>query len=123
MPIKLPFLLSSRSRSSVMPSPVLAGDELYWVSDDGMVSCAEAKMGTILWQERLGGQHLASPLLADGRLYFFGQSGKTTVLKPGRQFERLAENAIEGTVVATPAFVGRTIFLRTDTHLFRIEAR
>lgn len=107
----------------VMPSPLLAGDELYWVSDDGMVSCADARSGTLHWQERLGGAHLASPLLADGRLYFFSQTGKTTVLKAGRTFERLAENSLEGTVVATPAIVGRSLFLRTDTHLYRIEER
>ena len=47
-------------------------------------------------------------------------SGKTTVIKAGKQFEKLAENQLEGDVVATPAIVDRTIFLRTDTHLYRI---
>ena len=65
-------------------------------------------------------KHLASPLLAEGRVYFFGMSGKTTVIKAGKQFEKLAENQLEGDVVATPAIVDRTIFLRTDTHLYRI---
>ena len=99
----------------VMPSPILVGDELYWVSDDCMASCAEARTGNVYWQERLGQAHLASPLLADGRLYFFGQNGKTVVIKPGKEFTKLAENTLEGTVVATPALVGSTIFLRTDT--------
>ena len=107
----------------VMPSPVLVGDDLYWVSDDGMATCAEAKSGEIHWQERLGGAYLASPLYAGGRLYFFGQSGKTTVISPGRQFQRMSENQLQGTVVATPAMVGPTIFLRTDTHLYRLERR
>ncbi|MCX6903896.1 MAG: PQQ-binding-like beta-propeller repeat protein [Verrucomicrobia bacterium] len=107
----------------VMPSPVLVGDDLYWVSDDGMATCAEAKSGAIHWQERLGGAHLASPLYAEGRLYFFSQTGKTTVISPGRQFQRVSENQIEGTVVATPALAGPAIFLRTDTHLYRIETR
>ena len=107
----------------IMPSPVLVGDELYWVADDGMASCAEAKTGTIHWQERLGGAHLATPLFAAGRLYFFGQNGKTTVLKAGKQFERLSENSLPGNVAATPAVSGKTLFYRTDTHLFRIEKR
>lgn len=107
----------------VIPSPLLAGEELYWVSDDGLATCAAAKTGEILWQERLGGPHLASPLLANSRIYFFGQSGKTTVIKAGRQFERLSENSIDGTVVATPALTGSALFLRTDTHLMRIEDR
>lgn len=106
----------------VMPSPVLAGEELYWVSDDGMASCADARSGTVHWQERLGGAHLASPLCAAGRLYFCAQNGKTTVVKAGKKFERLKENSIDGTVVATPAVVGRSLFLRTDTHLYRFAS-
>jgi hypothetical protein len=104
----------------VMSSPVLGGDELYWVSDDGMACCADARSGEMHWQERLGGAHLASPVFAEGRVYFFGQDGKTTVVKAGKQFEKLAENAVEGPLVATPALVDRAIFLRTDSHLYRI---
>jgi len=104
----------------VMSSPVLGGDELYWVSDDGMACCADARSGQMHWQERLGGAHLASPVFAEGRVYFFGQDGKATVLKAGKQFEKLAENHVEGTVVATPALLDRTILLRTDSHLYRI---
>jgi outer membrane protein assembly factor BamB/predicted GH43/DUF377 family glycosyl hydrolase len=105
----------------VMSSPVLAGDEIYWVSDDGMACGADARTGQVHWQERLGGPHLASPISAAGRLYFFGQDGKTTVVKAGKQFERLAVNALDGAVTATPAFVGQAIYLRTDNHLYRIE--
>jgi len=107
----------------IMSSPVLAGAEIYWVSDDGMATCANARTGDIHWQERLGGAHLASPLLAGERLYFFGQNGKTTVVKAGQQFERLGESAIDGIVEASPALVGRSMFLRTDTHLYRLEQR
>ena len=105
----------------VMPSPLLVGDELYWVSDDGMASCADARTGSIHWQERLGGSHLAAPVFADGRIYFFGQSGQTTVTKAGNKFEKLGANSLEGIVVGTPAFVGKSIFHRTDTHLYRID--
>lgn len=104
----------------VMSSPLLLGDMLFWTSDDGMANCASTKDGEAHWQERLNQQHLASPLLAEGRVYFFGKEGKTTVVKADRTFEKLAENLLEGTVVATPAIVDGTIFLRTDTHLFRI---
>lgn len=104
----------------VMSSPVLLGDKLYWISDDGIASCADCRSGEVQWQERLGGQHLASPLLAEGRLYFFGKDGKCTVVKASKQFEKLTENQIEGPVTATPAILDGTIFLRTDSHLYRI---
>jgi len=107
----------------VMSSPVLAGEDLYWVSDDGMATCADLKTGEARWQERLGGEHLATPILAAGRVYFWCKDGKTTVIKPGKAFEKLAENRLEGLVTATPAVVDKAIFLRTDTHLYRIEKR
>jgi outer membrane protein assembly factor BamB len=63
----------------VLSSPTVGGDEVYWVSDEGMGSCADARTGEILWQKRVGGRTCASPLCAAGRIYFFAQDGKTTV--------------------------------------------
>jgi outer membrane protein assembly factor BamB len=114
------FAWKSLKQVPVMSSPVLVGDELYWVSDEGMVSCADVRTGEIHYQERLGGLHLASPLFAEGRLYVFAQDGRTTVLKAGKQFEKLAENQIEGPLVATPAMINGNLMLRTDSHLYRI---
>lgn len=64
------------------PSLVLVGEELYMVSDRGIGSCLDAKTGKRHWQQRLGGNYSASPLAADGRIYFLDEAGKTTVLKP-----------------------------------------
>ena len=72
-----------------MSSPVIAADEIYWISDEGIASCGDEWTGEIHWPERLGGLHLASPLYAEGRVYFFAQDGRTTVVKAGKQFERL----------------------------------
>ena len=107
----------------VMSSPVLVGNEIYWISDEGMATCADARTGEILWQERLGGTYFASPLGAQQRIYFFNQAGKTTVVKAGRQFERLSENQIEGPLVATPAAVDAALFIRSDESLYRIGQR
>ena len=106
----------------IMSSPVMLGSELYWTSDDGLATCADARNGDAYWQERLNQPHHASPLLAEGRVYFFGKEGKCTVVKADKKFEKLAENQLEGPVVATPAIVDRTIFLRTDRHLYCIGA-
>jgi outer membrane protein assembly factor BamB len=104
----------------ILSSPVMSGAEIYWVSDDGMATCADARSGEVRSQERLGGKHYASPLLVAGRIYFFGNDGKSTVIKADKQFEKLAENQTEAQVTATPAIVDGTIFLRTDAHLYRI---
>jgi hypothetical protein len=71
----------------------------------------------------MGEGTIASPIAAAGRVYFFGKEGKTIVVKPGATFEPLAENKLDGTVIATPAMAGKSLFVRTDTHLYRIESR
>ena len=105
----------------LMSSPILVGGELYCVSDAGIVSCFDAASGKLHWRERIGGNYLASPLYADGKLYFSNWEGKTTVLEPGRKFNRLAENQLEGPLAATPAIADSAIYLRTDTHLYCIR--
>ena len=105
------------------PSPLLAGDDLYIVTDAGIASCVDARTGTIRWQQRLGASVSASPILADGRIYFLDEDGQTTVVKPGPTFERLAANKLDGTTLASMAVAGRSFFIRTGTHLYRIASQ
>jgi len=107
----------------LMASPLLVGREIYFVSDNGILSCLDAITGKAHWRERLGGNYASSPFFADGRIYVVSREGKTTVFRPGTQFTRLAENRLDATVIATPAIADRAIFLRSDTHLYRIEKR
>mgnify|MGYP001573503285 CR=1 FL=1 len=104
-------------------SPILVDGLIYMVSDDGIASCLEAATGNLVWQERLGGKYAASPILADGRIYFFNQSGRTVVLKPGRTYDVVATNNLESGFMASPAASGKAFFLRTRTHLNRIETK
>jgi outer membrane protein assembly factor BamB len=101
-----------------MSSPLLVGDELYCVSDNGIVSCFDARSGVLHWRERIGGEQLASPIAAEGRIYCFGWDGKATVLAAGKTFKKLAENALDGPLAATPAAVGRRLYVRTDAALW-----
>ncbi len=103
------------------PSPLLVGDELYFVSDNGIASCVDAKTGKVHWRERLGGDFSASPVFADGRIYFLNEIGVVTVLAPGPIFERLATNTLSGRTLASLAVAGRALYLRTDSALYRIE--
>ncbi|HUT36332.1 MAG TPA: PQQ-binding-like beta-propeller repeat protein [Planctomycetota bacterium] len=105
------------------PSPIVVGDLLYMVDDGGQATCLEVVTGKAVWKERIGGNYAASPIHADGRLYFSSQQGKTTVLKPGRTFEVLATNTLDGGFMASPAVAGKALILRTKTHLYRIEEK
>ncbi len=102
-------------------SPLLAGDELYTISDSGIAVCYDAETGKPHWQQRLGNKFWASPVLAEGRVYCLDEAGTTTVLAAGTKFEKLATNKLDGQAQASPAIVDGVIFLRTDKHLYRIE--
>jgi outer membrane protein assembly factor BamB len=102
------------------PSPIVVGNELYYVSDTGILTLADAKTGAIVWQQRLGGNYSASPVYADGRLYFLSEEGVATVIAPGREFRRLATNRLDGSTLASMAVSSGSIFVRTDGHLYRI---
>ena len=115
------LLWRSQKGIPVMSSPLLSGGRLYYVSDEGIATAAEAATGSALWQERLGEGHLASPILAAGRVYFFGREGKSTVYKASATAERLAENKLDGVLIASPAAAGKALFIRTDTHIYRME--
>lgn len=103
------------------PSLLIVGDELYMVSDRGILTCLDAKTGKELWTERLGGNYSASPQYANGRIYICSEQGEVIVLAPGREYRELARSQMPGRILATPAMFGRTVLLRTDSELYRIE--
>ena len=104
------------------PSPILVGDELYFVNDGGIASCVDALTGKVHWQMRLGGTYSASPVFADGRIYFLGEHGGVTAIQPGREFRRLGLSTLDGAMLASMAVSGGSLFIRTDSHLYRIAA-
>jgi outer membrane protein assembly factor BamB len=103
-------------------SPILVDGLIYTAAEESFLSCLDASTGNVVWTERIGGGYEASPIYADGRLYFCNQQGKTTVLKPGRTCEVLATNTLADGFMASPAAAGKALFLRTRSHLYRIES-
>lgn len=105
------------------PSPLLVGNELYLVSDAGIASCLDAKTGTVHWSERVAGNYSASPVLADGKIYLQNETGTGVVLKPGKTFEKLAENALGEKTLASYAVTDGALFIRSEKHLYRISGK
>ncbi len=103
-------------------SPLLLDGLIYTVADEAFMTCLEAATGTVVWSERVGGKFAASPIYADGRIYFFDRAGLATVIKPGRELKVLATNKLESGFMASPATSGKALYLRTLTHLYRVEA-
>jgi outer membrane protein assembly factor BamB len=104
-------------------SPILIDDLLYMISDEGMLTCVEAKTGKQVWRQRIGGNFAASPVYADGNMYFCSQQGKTTVVIPGRNYQAVSTNTLADGFMASPAVAGSALFLRTKTNLYRVENR
>ena len=106
------------------PSFLLIGDLLYLVNNDGLALAIDARTGTEIWRERLGGSFSASPVYADGRIYFFNRESVATVIEPGREFKVLAVNHLDGEqLMASPAVAGKALIVRTESHLYRVEQR
>jgi outer membrane protein assembly factor BamB len=103
-------------------SPILVDGLIYMLGDDGIATCVEAATGEIVWSKRIGGKFAASPIYSDGHLYFCNQNGDTTVVQSGREYQVLATNTLGDGMMASPAANGRALYLRTKTHLYRIEA-
>ncbi len=104
-----------------VPSPLLVGKEIYAVDDKGITSCLDAMTGKAHWKERLGGNYRASPIEIRGRIYTCSREGVCHVLAGGKKYKVLATNKLDGTLMASPAVAGRALFIRSGTHLYRIE--
>ena len=105
------------------PSPLLIGEELYVVSDDGIASCLNAKTGKLHWKKRLDGNFSASLLHAEGRIYLLDENGKTFVIAPTKdEYRELAVNELPGRTLASIAAADGALFLRTDKAVYRIQA-
>jgi outer membrane protein assembly factor BamB len=102
------------------PSMLVVGDELYVVSDAGIATCFDAKTGKTHWSERLGGGFSASPVFAEGKIYFQNEEGIGYVVKAGREYQLIAKNEIGDRTLASPAILDRTILIRSASALWKI---
>jgi hypothetical protein len=105
-----------------MPTPIVYDKHLYTCSNAGIVTCYEAQTGKQIYKERLGSSagYTASPVAADGKLYFTSEESDVRVVRAGPKFELLAINPLGNPCVATPAISDRMIFIRTQHYLFGI---
>jgi outer membrane protein assembly factor BamB len=103
------------------PSMLVAGRELYFVSDGGIASCVDAQTGAWRWSERLGGDYSASPVFAEGRIYFQNEAGEGCVIKAGTRFELLANNNLGEQSLASYAVADNELFIRTAEHLWAVK--
>ncbi len=105
------------------PSPLLIKDRLYVMGDTGIATCFDAIDGTTVWTKRVGGNYSASPLFANGKIYFANESGIVKVVEPGDTFKEAAANQISGQIMATPVAIENSLIIRTGQNLYRFETQ
>jgi outer membrane protein assembly factor BamB len=105
-------------KAAYVPSPLAYDGHFYVISDVGYLNCLDAKNGRLLWTEKLGRQHSASAVLADGRIYLPDDQGTVWVVKASPKFEVLQKNEVGEECHASPAISHGQIFIRGLQHLF-----
>ena len=110
-----------------VPSPLLYSGKLYFYAvNNGRISCLDSKSGQVLIDaeplEELSGVY-ASPLGAGGKLYLPGRNGVTVVLRQSDKLEKLASNKLDDKFDASPAAVGKELFLRGQRNLYCIAEK
>lgn len=102
------------------PSPVVCNGLLFIAADNGIAQCLDLANGEMRWRERMGREFKASPITAEGRVYFLDTSGRCTVVEAAREYRPLAVNEIPDRMFASPAVSDGKIFLRGRDRLYCI---
>lgn len=107
----------------MIPSFVFHEGHLYGITEGGVAICLNAENGEIVWQERVGGNHSASPVLVESRIYFLNEEGESTVIEAGPEFKILARNALNERTQASMAVSQKQLFIRTAKNLYCIAGK
>ncbi len=121
------FVAWSKQRGgSYMPTPVIYGDYLHVLANQGVLTVYNAKTGERVYQQRIadkGGSYSASPIVANGNLYLASEDGEVHVVKTGAKYELVSTNEIGEIMMATPAVSDGMIFIRGQHHVFAVAAK
>jgi outer membrane protein assembly factor BamB len=112
----------SNTAGTYIPTPLYYDGILYTCSNEGILTAYDAKTGERIYRQRVGGggSFAASPIAADGRLYFSNDDGDVIVVRAGRKYEELAKNPMKEVIMSTPAISDGVIIVRTLGHVYGI---
>ncbi len=106
--------------NSRLATPLLIAGRFYMVTDTGVAICLDAKTGEEIWKGRIGGDHVASPIYANGLIYCFNVEGDMIVIRTGDKFELVSKSRLPSGMRASPAVADGKLYLRTFDHLYCI---
>ena len=103
------------------PSPLLAGELLFVISDNGICTCFDALTGKTHWQQRIGGNFSASPVLANGHVFLLSHEGTITAVPVSAERDDLITSHAPDELKASPAILNSSVILRSGPKLYRIN--
>lgn len=112
---------SIKRGGAYMVSPLVYGDYLYNLRNNGELTCYNAVTGELKYKEFLKDAFTASGIVSDGKIYYSSENGDIYVIKAGSEFKLLAKNSMKDVCMATPAISENTIFFRTQHFLIAVE--
>lgn len=120
-----PLRWLDKRRGSYMQTPLVVGEFLYGCKDNGVLTCFEAATGEVVYEERLGtglSGFTASPVAADGKLYFTSEEGLVYTVQEGFEFAILGQSNLGEECMASPAVSKGTLYFRSRGHLTAVGA-
>lgn len=108
--------------NSDLAAPIVIGDRVYMITNGGVGSCLDAATGAELWKGRIDGTYTASPVTANGLIYFCNEEGVTTVVEAADKFRIVSRNRLAEGMRASPAIAAGRLYLRTFRHLYCVGA-
>jgi outer membrane protein assembly factor BamB len=110
--------------SAYTSSPLSDGGRIYVVNDNGILTVLDARKGERLYRARVGGGGFtfsSSPWAYGGYVFFLSEDGETFVAKDGAAYEEVGRNPLEEMTLASPAVAGDSLYIRTQTKLYRLS--
>ena len=117
---------SRPARGPFIPTPLAYQGVLYVLANNGVLDAYDAATGEEIYRQRLpsvGSGFSASPVAADGKLYFAQEDGQVLVIAAGREFRHIATNSMPELLMATPALSNGVLYVRGVSSLFAIGRR
>jgi outer membrane protein assembly factor BamB len=109
--------------NSSLSSPVLVGDKVYHITQNGIAYCVDARTGEEVYQERIGGVFVASPIVAGDRIFYLDEDGVTSVVRASPTYELLATNRLKEGGRSSPGAADGALFIRTFHKLYKIAKK
>ncbi|MBI3681827.1 MAG: PQQ-binding-like beta-propeller repeat protein [Acidobacteria bacterium] len=109
------------------PSPIVYRDHYYTLFDRGLFACNDAKTGKEVYgRQRISqdvGAYTASPWAYNGRIFVLSEDGDAYVIQAGPEFKVTGRNTLDEMCMASPAIARGSLFIRTESKLYRIARK